>query len=576
MRWALLLLTVAALPAQAGIKVSVEGVQGELLRNVRLFLSVERYSDRVDIDQDMMQRLYDRIDGEVKDALHPFGYYEPTVAADFRAAGKDWQVAIEIEPGEPVRIRELRIEVTGAGSTDPVFDTLRNQNLLRIGGRLNHGDYEKIKGELELTALINGYLAERLAQTEMRTDATRHAASINLELDTGPRYRFGKIDIQQNAIRPELMDRYLRFREGDPYDDTAVRNTQYALEDSLFFSNVEVTVDPNERDPDQLTVPVHINADKSRPTFSIGGGYGTDTLIRGTLGWTDPRVNDRGHRFRVEIKASASTRQITSRYDVPIGDPALERMSLEYQNIYEDKGDLKTNTNTLRPSITRMLGSRWQTVTSVAATRTTDDRLAGDRTTSNLLVPGIVFAAVPKGYLGEDLFTRPFYAELIGSHSALGSDSNFLRLLVQSERSFDLDVEHRWHLLLRGEAGASLVDNFSELPAIYRFFAGGDRSVRGFGYQKLSPKDADGKNVGGRNLLVGSVEVVRDIPWNLSVATFFDAGNAFDKFKDPLEYSVGVGLRYRLPGVSLGLDFAKPLSQSHSSIRLHLNIAPQL
>ncbi len=53
-------------------------------------------------------------------------------------------------------------------------------------------------------------------------------------------------------------------------------------------------------------------------------------------------------------------------------------------------------------------------------------------------MPGIEVAAVPKDFLGEEQFTRALYAELIGSHKGLGSDSNFLRLLVQSERNFDL------------------------------------------------------------------------------------------------------------------------------------------
>jgi translocation and assembly module TamA len=189
-------------------------------------------------------------------------------------------------------------------------------------------------------------------------------------------------------------------------------------------------------------------------------------------------------------------------------------------------------------------------------------------------VPGVAFALVPKNFLGEELFSRTFYAELIGSHSALGSDSNFLQLHLQSDRSFDLN--YQWHLLLRGEVGVSLVDHFSELPGIYRFFAGGDRSVRGFAYDSLSPKDADGTPIGGKNLLVGSVEIVRDIPWNLALATFFDIGNAFDDFHVPLEYAVGVGVRYRLPGVALGIDVAKPLSEPNSKLRLHLNISPKL
>jgi translocation and assembly module TamA len=185
-----------------------------------------------------------------------------------------------------------------------------------------------------------------------------------------------------------------------------------------------------------------------------------------------------------------------------------------------------------------------------------------------------VVASVPKGFLGGELFSRALYVELLGSTTALGSDSNFARILVQSERNFDLTSQ--WHLLLRGEVGASVVDDFSELPGIYRFTTGGDRSVRGFAFESLSPKDAGGKNIGGRNLLVGSTEIVRDIPWNLAVATFFDFGNAFDKFGDKLEYSAGMGLRYRLPGVSIGLDLAKPLSYPNSKVRLHLNISPKL
>ncbi len=107
--------------------------------------------------------------------------------------------------------------------------------------------------------------------------------------------------------------------------------------------------------------------------------------------------------------------------------------------------------------------------------------------------------------------------------------------------------------------------------------------MRGFAYQSLSPEELvtkrDGsqqlEKTGGRHLLVGSVELVRDLPWNLAAATFFDAGNAFNDFKDPLAYAAGVGMRYRLPGLSIGLDVAKPMSTG-GGLRLHLNITPKL
>ncbi|HUG73237.1 MAG TPA: POTRA domain-containing protein, partial [Steroidobacteraceae bacterium] len=536
------LLLLGALPAMAGIDVELEGIEADLRRNVLIYLSVERYRDRDDVDEDTMQRLFNRIDGEVKGALRPFGYYEPEVGATFRPASGGWRVSIVVAPGEAVRLRELAVDIEGPGAADPVFDGIRGQTELRIGTRLHHGDYEKLKNSMTNVAAANGYLAARLLDNVMYVDEQARSASITLRLDTGPQYHFGKVDIDQNVVRPALMQRFVRFREGETYNRSQLLATQFALDDSLYFSRVDVTT--GDPDPETLTVPVSITAAKSRPVLSLGGGYGTDTGVRGTLGWTDSRVNDRGHRLRFELRASRSTRRVESRYDIPIGDPALEKFSVEALNRLEKRPEFDTNETTLRPSVTRVHG-RWQTVTSLSATRTTtDDGI--DQFTSNLLVPGLVLASLPEGFLGEALFSRGFYSELLASRTELGASTDFLRMMVQLERGFDLSSV--WHLLLRGEIGATLVDDFSRLDGIYRFTAGGDRSVRGFGYQSLAPEG------GGRHLLTGSVEVVRDIPWNLAVATFFDAGNAFNKFGDKLEFAAGVGLRYRLPVVSIGMD----------------------
>jgi translocation and assembly module TamA len=193
--------------------------------------------------------------------------------------------------------------------------------------RLNHGLYEQVKNNLTRTAASNGYLRARLLQNEMLVDTGARTARIDLQLDTGPRYTFGAINIEQAVIRPELMRRFLRFREGDPYSATELLRTQFALDDSLYFASIEVIV--GDADPETLSIPVTITATRSRRQFTVGAGYGTDTGVRGTFGWTDTRVNDRGHRLRVELKASAITQRFDSRYDIPIGDPALEKFSIE-------------------------------------------------------------------------------------------------------------------------------------------------------------------------------------------------------------------------------------------------------
>ncbi|MEO8306419.1 MAG: BamA/TamA family outer membrane protein [Pseudomonadota bacterium] len=572
-----MLLALAPALAPAGIKVEITGVEGDLRANVVTFLSVERSRERKDIDKEMMTGLFNRIDREVRSALRPFGFYEPVVKADFFGDEQEWRVKIDIEPGTPVMITTVSVQVQGPGADDAAFDSAKHQTSLRPDTRLNHGVYEQVKGNLERTAASNGYLRARLVRNEMRVDVAAKTAQIDLLLDTGPHYRFGAINIEQAVIRPELVKRFLRFHEGDPYSSTELLRTQFALDDSLYFSTVEVT--PGDPDPVNLTVPVTITATKSTRQFTIAGGYGTDTSVRGTLGWTDSRVNDRGHRLRVELTASAIKQRLDARYDIPIGDPALEKFSIEALIDDEKSGDLDTREYSVQPSITKVRG-RWQYVYSVAATSTTTLKGA-EESTSNLLVPGITLASVPEGFLGEALFSRTLLIELIGSTKTLGSDSDFVRLHVQSERVFD--IADRWHLLTRAEMGAALVNNFDDLPGIYRFFAGGDRSVRGFGYNSLSPEEPvlqdNGttrlEKTGGRYLLAGTVEFVRDLPHDLAAAVFFDVGNAFNNLGDPMEYSVGVGLRYRLPVVTLGMDIAQPLSSSGGP-RLHLNISPKL
>ena len=53
---------------------------------------------------------------------------------------------------------------------------------------------------------------------------------------------------------------------------------------------------------------------------------------------------------------------------------------------------------------------------------------------------------------------------------------------------------------------------------------------------------------------------------------FYDTGNAFNDWGDPLEYSVGVGIRWKLPMLMIGLDVAQALSEPGKNPRLHLNI----
>jgi translocation and assembly module TamA len=417
-----------------------------------------------------------------------------------------------------------------------------------------------------------------------------------LELDTGARYSFGTTTIAQNAIREPQLRRYLRYHDGEPYDAGKLLRTQFALDDSQFFSSIEVV--PGERDPVRHIVPIRISGAAGRNTYAFGAGYDDRDGARGTISWLDPRVNDRGHRFRVQVRVSELTRDFNARYDMPFGDPVLEKFSLQFLTQTQHiRGGVDTREATFRPIITQSFG-HWQRTLALNLTHTTTNDIVNGNRVDDLVVPAITYAAVPEGYLGEDLFSRTLYAELLGSHGVLGSNASFLRLDVRSERV--LNLSERWHLLLRGEAGTSAVSNFEKLPGIYRFYAGGDRSVRGFAFEELSPVDTRlltdpvtglpvappvtlSVRAGGRHLLTGTVEFERDLPRNFGVAVFTDFGNAFDRvssLQNILAVSVGVGFRWRLPVVTVGIDVAKALHapglDSLPVPRLHLNISPRL
>jgi translocation and assembly module TamA len=594
------LLALAALlgsAARADIDIQVTGVDEDIRRNVLVFLSLERYKTRDDLDETLIGRLAERAEREAGSALRPFGYYEPTVRTELsRIAPGEWRARIAIEPGVPVLIDDVTVEVSGPGLEHPAFRAVLDALPLRRGARLNHATYDGLKGELRRLAATLGYAEARLTANEMLVDLASHTARIRLAMETGPRYSFGATTITQRSLDEDLLRRYLRFRESDPYDATELLRTQFALDDSQYFSTVEVIA--GEPDRANLLIPVDVRAEPNRRNrYSVGVGYATDSKARGTLSWENRRLNDRGHRMRAELKAAQIEQSFETRYVVPIGDPALEKFSLEARWARDDRGDLETRTLRLQPSVTHVLGD-WQRVLSASLSNVETLTAAtptqpASRDSSLLVIPGISYASVPRGYLGEALFSRTFNAELRGSAAALGAPTEFLQLKVEAEKVFNLAP--KWNTYLRGQLGTTWVSETTKLPGTERFFAGGDRSVRGFGYNDLSPLDDGGAKIGGRHLFTGSAELIRDLPRNLALALFVDVGNAFDDFGDPLQYSAGIGVRFRLPVVSVGIDLAQPLTNprcrsatpdprcrtepgfdSLDGPRLHLNFSPKL
>jgi translocation and assembly module TamA len=165
---------------------------------------------------------------------------------------------------------------------------------------------------------------------------------------------------------------------------------------------------------------------------------------------------------------------------------------------------------------------------------------------------------------------------LQGADSSVLSDSSFLQGSIDGKVIRTLGDRNR--LIFRTQVGYTGTNDFRQLPPQFRFFAGGDQSVRGFSYQSLGRKDEAGHIIGGEALAVGSLEYERRFFTKWGAAVFYDAGNAMESFSSlgTLARGAGAGLRWRSPIGPIRLDVARALSEPGHPIRFHLNIGPDL
>ncbi|MEO5630043.1 MAG: BamA/TamA family outer membrane protein, partial [Thermomonas sp.] len=159
-----------------------------------------------------------------------------------------------------------------------------------------------------------------------------------------------------------------------------------------------------------------------------------------------------------------------------------------------------------------------------------------------------------------------------------GGSGAFAQVHATAQWFHGLDPESR--VLVRGELGHTFGNDTLELPPSLRYYAGGDRSVRGYGWHEIGPKiEVDGGGsyyTGAKNVLTASLEYERYFlgPWGAAV--FVDTGSAFNNRKPELRTGVGIGLRWKSPVGPVRIDIAHGLDQPDSPITLHLNIGADL
>lgn len=570
----LALLPVLAWP-QSRVQVEVQGIDSRIdknvdaliRKNIGALLDIERQSNDANLTDARIERLHRRATRDIQRALEPFGYYQARINASLRREGDLWLARYDIELGEPVRVAAVQIEVVGSGSGDPRLEKIIAAFPLRGGDILHHQRYEQGKRDLLRGIASSGYLNAEFARNQVRIDKAGNVAYIDLAIETQTRYLFGAIRFTPGILQERLLHRYLEFHSGDPYNSNQLINLENALYDSDYFARVEVNDQRAEAKNNEIPIDVVLTPGP-RHRYTLGAGYGTDTGPRGSLGWNHRRINTRGHRFKSLLKLSEVKSSLLSAYTIPIRNPRTDHLEASASWIDENSGEFEDETWTLGLARTISRSPDWlETVYIKYQTDSYVAELSSGKST--VVMPGVTWSRITAD---DRVFTRlglRITLDVRGGHKELGSDVQFIQVTAGSKAFIPIGSTSR--LILRGDIGTTDVETFADLPPTLRYYAGGDLSVRGYGYNSLSPGGE-----GGEHLLIGGMTLERFIIEKWSVAVFSDAGNAMNGWDENLRKSAGLGVRWLSPVGQVRLDVATPIGEPDRNYMLHVVIGPDL
>lgn len=555
-------LLVKVKPANKALKANVEGYIGTL-------------GDR---DEEALLRFSRGAEEQARKAAQALGYYQTQIDTEVKPASDadhPPQLIISINPGEPIRLRNVTVRIEGPASEMKAF-RVPDSKALRAGEQLNHGHYEDAKRLIQNQASRYGFFSGRFSSQRLAVDPQAGVADIELVYQSGPRYRLGAVTFGGDApLDEDLLQRMVSFKPGTPYDSELIAELNNDLQSSGYFEGVRVDAAPTAAVGEEVPVDVHLETRKPR-TMGLGLGFSTDVGPRGKANWTRHWVNPQGHSYGWETELSAPRQNVGLWYDIPLDPPLTDKLRFAggYQNEELAGTDTLSKLLTVGPEWHSKLPSGWQRVISLKYQRE-EYRLGDDSGLSNLLMPGVSYS-----FLRSDNRIDPHNGyrlqfDVQGAKEGLVSDTNLLHGNVLLKGLTTLGHNHRF--LGRVQFGGSATNGFkNNIPPSLRFFAGGDQSVRGYDYQTLSPKNSDGDRIGGRYLVAGSVEYQYSLTEKWRVATFVDQGNSFNDLELPsLKTGVGFGVRWVSPVGPLRLDLAKALDDE-GGIRLHFSMGPEL
>jgi len=561
-------------PLQAAplVDVTINGVEGKLLDNVRAALTIYQKKDQENLNEWQVRRMHEDAKGEIKKALEPFGYYQSEISTELFEIGEIWQAIYTITPGVPVRISALDIQIRNQDETVQEIEEAVAAFPLQQGMALDHELYKEGKKNLLGRLAALGYIDAAYQKSEIRVTLAENDAKIDMQISLGPRYLFGETEFDQQLLAPEFLVGYLNYQKGDIYSPKKLVDLQRILYRTNYFGRVVVQAEVDKKEGLYIPITIKMEDPEFFDRYTLGLGYATDEGIRGKIGWENRLFNKFGHNVSVELKLAERETSVNFLYGVPVNDPRYDKVLLGARYNKESWED--TDTQILQGSTTYQHKDRRFTYGGGFQVHDEEYEVGSKVGEKFLVVPFVIWSLV---YADDPINTTNglfFSIKIQGASETVFSDSTFGQSIVSGKlitTPFD-----GVRLISRFSVGATAVDSVEDLPPSFRFYAGGDKSVRGFAYRELASRDSSGTIIGGKYLLFGSVELEKSIYENWSVAAFVDTGKGVNDIEENLGKGLGGGIRYRLPFGQIRLDIASAVSEEDNPLRIHLTVGGDL
>ena len=579
----------------AGIEFS--GVDEEIEASLRKRVNLARLKLGTGLRPSRFRYFLRILPRQVDEALQPFGYYSAAVEVTPREADGELGARVVVRPGEPARIRIGRLAIEGEGAEDRSLRRALARIRRSEGEPLRHPRYEEGKANVSRLLGERGYFDATLLSNRVEVVRARAEATLDLLWRSGSRYRFGDTRFEGSPFREGLLEPLLPYAAEDAYRQSDLLRLQQRLTDLDYFARIDVLPrlreqadddavsehalaaqraagppregeTPAAADAEPPAVGIDVQLEPApRNVYRAGVSYGTDTGPGLKLGYTRRWLNDRGHRLESDLLLGGERSSALLRYRIP----AFQRLNGWWTARAAAREERFSGVRTEIFEASLIRDGRWRG--NLFGLGMAVQREQYNSEGALLIYPQL---SLERSQSDDPLYpNRGFKWTVLGRWGlpSLGSEVRFRQLTASALliRSWG----RRTRVLMRAEAGSTRSGEFERLPPSLRFYAGGDRSVRGYGYQELSPTFEGDQRIGGRNLLAGSVELERMFTREWGAALFVDAGNAYGSRFDPA-VGVGLGLRWRSPVGPVQVDIGRGLDGPDKPFRLHIQLGPPL